>query len=184
MPAYSSTVRGPTKEVIRMMYIRKLHTSIFSLVFNDMDKLIKTRMFNIAQKNKALINCNTATFIFEGTWYPHGKPLTDEDNRELHHSLRKEVYELVHSVNHDDLEVQRNIKTLIGNILAVAKNTADVLEMLPDELAYGMPALDPEIFNIGDPLPKDKIEEFKVMNAFNSEKLNELLITRLLLSKV
>jgi len=173
----------------RMAYIKKLHDKLFAFVYKTNQKKINQAIEQIAIDNQILLGADTMSFVFEDTWYPEQirdkhKDTLKACNRILHPSLWEQVHELLHDKNFNEQMVKIKVKTLLGNILMLAKHTQDLIGLLPSDLFGAISPIDEDLFNKADPLPEATINEFLENNKVNFSQLHHMTITKLLLAKL
>ena len=172
--------------IARTKYIRQLQKDILSHVYTHQKRTISEKMFVYAIRNQNMLGSNTNTFIHNGEWYSGGDPIRAgndyKPNRELHPELKEEIIKLFQKSF--DLKVQETILlTHFGNVLITARKHSDLIELLPYPLHNIISLVDRVSFNIGPPLTKLEITQFKEDNIDGITCLNSMLLLELLLSK-
>jgi len=175
-------------QIKRMYYIKYLHDVMFSYVFQDRKQLQTAAINRIAEDNQTILNAISATFVFDGLWYPEivrSQPLEilKIANRVLHPNFREQMQELLQVVDFDNQDTQVGIRTLLGNILMLSKHKEDLNRLLPSDLFLAISPIDRETFDVEDPLSTDAIDTFMEQNKINFGYLRRLVITRLLLAR-
>jgi len=168
----------------RMKYLRAIQKYIESSLIKSDEKAIEREMWKIAEENRILLKANSPTFFYDGRWWPVKKPnRAKECNKFLHPSLYVKVQEVLNKTNHKVNTLQFGVKTMIGNFLATAGHTEDLIRLFPEAVYTLLPSINPVLFNIADPLPEEKIQELLSNNEINLKYLKKLLMTQLLLAK-
>jgi len=170
-------------QIKRMYYIKYLHDVMFSYVFQDRKQLQTAAINRIAEDNQTILNAISATFVFDGLWYPE---IVRSQPLEI---LKKpiesyiQMQELLQVVDFDNQDTQVGIRTLLGNILMLSKHKEDLNRLLPSDLFLAISPIDRETFDVEDPLSTDAIDTFMEQNKINFGYLRRLVITRLLLAR-
>lgn len=168
----------------RMEYLRKVQNNTLKALDAHAEKILEEEMWKIAETNQKLLNANTPTFFFAGRWWPVTKvPDPQKCNRILHVNLYEDVQKIIEKRSFKDQEVMAGVKTLIGVFLSMAGHTEDLERLFPAALKKYMPRIDPEVFNIAEPLSEEKIEQMLINNKNNLRYLKRMLVTQLLLIK-
>lgn len=168
----------------RMFYVRALQQRLIHALFADADKKLENAMWAIAQENQTLLRCNTPTFVYDGRWYPVSPPPNPtESNRHLHPDLHGKVHAILSRVDPNDQDIRAGIESLISNVLSAAKHRSDLQRLLPDSVITLLPVIDPDIFDVEDPLPEHRIMQIRKANQGNMKFFKRMLMTQLLLAK-
>ena len=177
-------MENPNKKAYdRAVYIRQLQKEIVENIFKDRARKLETEMFLIAEENQALLKTTTNTFMFNGEWFPIKNPPVD-CNKRLHPSLRQKVQQLLTEFRQDSNDLIISVEHMIGTILRLAKNTADLYALFPKQLSIVLPVIAYDLFNVEEPMEPDQIEALKEEHANGLKAIKRLLITQLLLAKV
>jgi len=171
-----------TKE--RMQLLRQIQNHLIRNIFIDKERALVKALMLVAQENQKLLNCWSATFLFNGHMCPHINGLYAPDvNKELHPSLREKVTNIFNTIDYNNRDIKAGIQALIANALAIVRDISDVYTLLPPQLRSQMPYVDLNIFNIGPLLTDEEIATFKEANKNNLAYLKRMLITQLLLQE-
>ncbi len=158
-----------------------------SLYTESRDNVIKEELWKLATRNQNILGCSTPSFFYEGVLHFNGvtpRPGTiefGEANRILAPELYEEVRNLMHKQSFQARVDEAKIAGLINNALIEAEHIMDINGMLKSMASSFV--IDPEIFNIGQPMANDLIEKFKKDNAEGIQILNEIALRALLLKK-
>ena len=168
----------------RMFSIRTLQNSMFEYLYSEQENKAKEQLADIAIKNQQLLQCDSASFGYAGKFY--GSMLCNKQdgtiNKELHPSLLRQVCNIINKPNFDAVTVRTHINHMFGIILIKAQHVIDLQKLLPSAFLTQIREVDPVMFNIGDPLSDQAIQIIKDKTAKSTAYINELCLTRLLLT--
>lgn len=173
------------REQKRMEYLRKTQKIILDSLYKHIEKKLEKCMWEIAEENQVLVKGNSPTFFFNGRWWPisnHEYP--KECNKILHHSLYSKTQKIIDALDIKNDAIRIGVETVIGNFLSISGHEEDIKKLFPESIQSFIPLIDPEIFNIKDPLSDDVIKEVLLKNEINIRYLKRLLITQVLTAKI
>ena len=168
----------------RMLCIRTLQKDLLAYLYDEQEKKKKEALDTLAIKNQQLLQCDTPSFVYNNIFYgtPFATKANAYVNRTLHSSLIQQVCEILCKPSFDIMAVQAHINHMFSTILTQAQHVDDLRQLLPNAFMHLVRDIDPNVFNIGTPLPDQTIKKIKELVAKNIAYINELCLTRLLLT--
>ena len=159
---------------------------MINYLYNEQEKKVTETLNNLAIENQKLLQCDTPTFIYRSRLYGvdvTGNYTRDQLNKVLHPSLLRTVCDILGQPEFNMVIIKTHINHMFGIILNKAKHVSDLKKLLPNAFLTQIQEVDPDIFNIGDPLSDQAIQIIKDKTAKSTAYINELCLTRLLLTK-
>ena len=156
---------------------------IFQEYTHDRIRLLDDLCVENAIKIDSQTNTCTATFMYKGemhkaSWYTFRKG----DNREIHPSMMEKIAHYFEVVDFDMVERSNRIKNYVDNVLLHGKHISDIQQLIPGRYHKVIEDINPEVYNIGDPLSPDQIEQIKNKFKPGLVELQKLLLEELLLA--
>lgn len=173
----------------REKLIKNLSSEIVEIVY-EKQELIKVKgMAELARKNQLIHNTADASFMYKGVWYtyPHNMILprrTKGMNRTLDVSLMHEAIDIIDDSNYTDKVSLAHIFSLVNNALELCRNMICLRKILPNQLWTEEIRMDADIYDIGNPLTEEEIQNFNNNNQLGFYALKRLMMLELILSKV
>jgi len=170
----------------RAKYRFNLQQNLLDQVYIYQKKSIAEKMAMYAIKNQNILDANTNTFIFDGHWFTAGDSTRAQGdykpNRELHPDIKEKIICMFNSTF--ELKVQETLLlSFFGNAINISNTVADLLAILPYPLHDCISMLDTKIFNSGQSLNEQQIQQFKNENQEAITMLSSMLLLELLMSK-
>jgi len=125
----------------------------------------------------------TPTFMYHGTLYAaswHNKRSTD--NREIHPAVMPKIADYFDKTDFDMLERTNRVKNYVDNVLLYGKHVEDIYQLIPGRFHKVIEDINPDVYNVGDPLSPDQLEQFKNKFKAGQVELQKLLLEELLLA--
>ena len=168
----------------RMKYLREIQKTIIKHLYETIEKEFMSAKWQLAVKNKQLLNTATNTFFFRGQWWPHQPPNNiREYNKILDSSLYKEAQEILDNYHQGRNQTKHGIEIMLGNFLSTAGHKKDLQRLFPDALQRFLSRIPEEVFNIQEPLIDEDIQAQLEKNQNSMQYLKRLLMTQLLMKK-
>ena len=169
----------------RMLSIRTLQNDMISYLYSKQEERIVELLGYIAIENQQLLQCATPTFAYNHKLY--GSDFINHSgtqvNKILHPSLLRKVCDIITAPDFNMTLIKTHINHMFSIILVKAKHTNDLRKLLPNIFLTQIQKIDPDIFNIGNPLSEQAIQTIKNKIAKSTIYINELCLTQLLLTK-
>ena len=125
----------------------------------------------------------TPTFMYNGELHKaswHAKRPTD--NREIHPSMLERIAHYFDVVDFDLLERTNRVKNYVDNVLIHGQHIDDIYQLIPGRFHKIIEDINSEVYNVGDPLSPDQIDQFKLKFKPGLVELQKLLLEELLLA--
>jgi len=125
----------------------------------------------------------TPTFMYHGELHSaswHAKRSTD--NRIIHPSMMDKIADYFERIDFDMLERTNRVKNYVDNVLLHGQNITDIYQLIPGRFHKVIEDINSEVYNVGDPLSPDQLEQFKMKNRAGLVELQKLLLEELLLA--
>jgi hypothetical protein len=170
----------------RMAELWDLQHKMIDHLYAQQERKVKETLINIAVENQLLLGCDSASFTYNGQFY--GKmeintgSVTGKINKQLHPSLTQRVCNIIDTPNFDAVAIKTHIGHMFSTILIKAHHIDDLKMLLPSTFLPHIRAVDPDVFNVGMPLNNKEIADIQEQTKSSTAYINELCLTRLLLS--
>lgn len=108
---------------------------IFDYMLMRINKVKREQLNELAKQNQKVLKCNSATFLYQGEWYPDVATACkyNNPNRFLHISLRDKVHALVVPSIEEEIQLIK-IRNYIGNYVILVQELGDDKMLLPEAI--------------------------------------------------
>lgn len=170
----------------RMHYIHKLHKQLVYNVFTTYNNNRINYLNELTAENAELIEKETNhdvthTFMYNGVFYKAThEGIYGYSNKAIHPSMMDKVKFYVSQTDFDHKVQEGIIKNYIGKVLVIAQNGTDLYSLIPVQFHQAIPQLSSDLFNIGECLTDEQVEEFKTKNRKGLVEFQKLILEDLL----
>lgn len=176
----------------RITLIYGLNNLLLQQFYKHQEIMQLKAMGKLALENQNKTNGNYPCFMFEGVWYtyPYNAEMpknTEGIPRSLDINLIHKAIAIMYQNDFEETISIEYIRNFIGNALNLCRTINCLEELLSIDIKQITTTLHTgeleEIYNIGNPLTKEEINQFKQKNVAGIKAVQQLTMKELLLAR-